>query len=265
MRLLTALAIAAIAFPAAAQMRDNTQPELKCSDGGQNGRLVRHCEVREQTVAYSGQLNIDGQTNGGITVKGWSRADVLVRARVEASAASESEARSLASQIRVDTAAGRVAANGPERGEDRQWSVSYEVFVPHASNLRVTTHNGGVHITDINGNVEFSAVNGGVHLARLNGNVRGKTQNGGLHVELAGTRWEGQGMDVSTTNGGVHLAVPASYSAHLETSTVNGGVKADFPVTVTGKISKQLSTNLGAGGATIRIATTNGGVKIAQI
>ncbi|MBS1873274.1 MAG: DUF4097 family beta strand repeat protein [Acidobacteria bacterium] len=246
-------------------MRDNTERNLKCSEGNNEGRRPRHCEMREQTVAYSGQLNIDGRTNGGVSVKGWSRADVLVRAKVDASAESEGEARSLASQVRVDASAGRISASGPDRVEGRGWSVSYEVFVPHSANLQLTAHNGGVHVADVGGQIEFTAVNGGVHLARLSGHVQGRTQNGGLHIELTGSRWDGEGMDVTTTNGGVHVQIPASYSAHLETSTVNGGVSTQYPMTVSGKIGRQLSANLGSGGATIRLTTTNGGIKIAQI
>ena len=265
MRLCTMILPLAIVLPVMAQLRDNTQPTMNCNENNNNGRLVRHCEIREQTVPYSGQLNVDGRTNGGVTVKGWTRPDVLVRAKIDASAATDGEARGLAAQVRVDTSAGRVAASGPDSQDDRQWSVSYEVFAPQTANLQVTTHNGGVHIQDIRGTVEFSAVNGGVHLARVNGKVHGRTQNGGVHIELTGSRWEGEGMDVETTNGGVHLALPASYSAHLETSTVNGGVKNDYPMTVTGKIGKQLSANLGSGGPTIRVTTTNGGVTIGSI
>jgi DUF4097 and DUF4098 domain-containing protein YvlB len=221
--------------------------------------------MREQTIPYSGQLSLDGGRNGGVTVKGWSRGDVLVRAKVEASAPSDSEARGVAGQIRLRAGAGTVASDGPASSEDRNWAVSYEVFVPRQSNLQITTENGGVHVADINGRVDFSAVNGGVHLTRVNGHVQGKTTNGGVHIELAGSRWEGDGLDVSTTNGGVHLEVPANYSARLETSTVNGSVHNTVPMTVSGKIGRQLSANLGSGGATIRLVTTNGGVHFQEI
>lgn len=264
------LALAALtsglALPAAAQTQDNTQPTLNCNDGNRdNGRRARHCEMREQTIAYSGRLTLDGGQNGGVSVKGWNRQDVLVRSKVESWAPSQSDAQSLASRIRVTAGAGSVSAAGPGAVDEQGWSVSYEVFVPHQANLHASAQNGGVHVADIAGRVEFSTVNGGVHLARLSGLVQGKTTNGGVHIELMGSRWDGDGLDVSTTNGGVHLAVPANYSARLETSTVNGSIHSGVPLTVSGKISQALSTNLGSGGATIRVATVNGGVHIDQI
>jgi hypothetical protein len=61
------------------------------------------------------------------------------------------------------------------------------------------------------------------------------------------------------------MSLPENYSAHLETSTVNGGLSIDFPVTVQGRITKELAFNLGSGGATLKAMTTNGGVRIRRI
>jgi len=101
-------------------------------------------------------------------------------------------------------------------------------------------------------------------LRRIGGAVRGSTTNGGLVIELTGDRWDGETLDVSTTNGGVIMSVPENYSAHLETGTVNGSISVDFPVTVQGRINKELAVNLGAGGATVKAMTTNGGVRITR-
>jgi hypothetical protein len=38
----------------------------------------------------------------------------------------------------------------------------------------------------------------------------------------------------------------------------------DFPITVTGSLTKRISTQLGSGGPRVRVITTNGGVHIAQ-
>jgi hypothetical protein len=251
--------------PGWTQMQDNQERTLTCDDRnhGNHDRLTRHCEIQEQTFAApKGAMQIDPGTNGGMTVKGWSRNDVLVRARIETGALSDGEARSMVSQIRYASGAGQIKAEGPTGDHDHNWSVTYEIFVPHQTDLTGHTHNGGVRIQDVKGHIEFTAVNGGAHLARLAGDVSGHTTNGGLNIELAGDRWDGKGMDVNTTNGGVKLMMPANYSAHVETSTVNGGLQVDFPVAVQGKLTHDMSFNVGSGGATIRAVTTNGGVKI---
>lgn len=247
-----------------AQMHDNREQTLTCDNHNWNGnRLISHCEVKEQTMAVSGgRISIDPGSNGGLTVKGWSRPDMLVRARVETAAVTDVEARAMVPQIRFVSGAASLKAEGPTSDHDHNWSVSYEVFVPFQTDVDAKANNGGIRIQDLKGNITFQATNGGTHLSRLAGEVSGHTTNGGLTIELAGDHWDGKGMDVGTTNGGVKISVPASYSAHMETSTVNGGLQVDFPVSVQGKIVKDMSFNLGSGGATIRAVTTNGGVKI---
>ena len=86
----------------------------------------------------------------------------------------------------------------------------------------------------------------------------------GIDVDLEGPGWKGEGLEVETSNGGVHLRIPEQYSAHLETGTVNGGLNIDFPVTVQGRVDREISANLGSGGAPIRVRTHNGGVKVSR-
>jgi hypothetical protein len=262
--LMTAAGMALLTAPAGAQVRDNQDKSLSCEDRGSHGnRLFSHCEIKEQSLPPgNGPISIDPGKNGGISVKGWSRNEVLVRARIDTAAPSESEARSLVPQVRVASGASHIHAEGPSDDRDHNWSVSYEIFVPHQSDIDAKAHNGGIRIQDVRGRIEFKATNGGVTLARLAGDVHGLTTNGGLHIELAGDHWDGKGMDVETVNGGVKMTVPANYSAHLETGTTNGHTEVDFPVTVQGRLTKDMSVNLGNGGATVRAITTNGGVKI---
>lgn len=258
----TFLAFLAIgSLPVLAQ---NPTPRLSCDDRGfHNDRLVTHCEMKEQTLGSPrGAVRINPGLNGGVTVKGWDRNEVLVRARIETAAETESEARSMTPQIRIASGAGQIEAEGPEMDRRHNWAVSYEIFLPRQSDVNAKAHNGGIHIADVRGNIEFDALNGGVTLQRLAGEVHGRTTNGGLIIELAGDRWDGRGMDVATTNGGVKLNVPSNYSAHIETATTNGGVHVDFPITVQGRLTKDLSFDVGQGGATIRATTTNGGVNI---
>ena len=254
------------AIPGLAQAPKSPKPSLTCDHKDHNGRLISHCEMREQTIAAAGRLTVDGRANGGISVKGWTRNDILVRAQVRTAAASEAEATLLASQVFLETGAGRIAARGPAASDQSYWSVSYEVFVPQQSDLSLAALNGGISVSDVQGQVEFQTVNGGIHLARLAGNVKGETKNGGVHVELAGNRWNGQGLDVRSINGGVHVSVPSNYSARLEAGTTNGSVQSAIPeLTMPNeRRPKQVGADLGGGGATVRVTTTNGGVHIGR-
>ena len=252
------------AISVGAFQRSSRERKLDCDNNWSNGRLATYCEMREQTVTAVGTLSVDGHKNGGITVKGWERGDVLVRARVQTAGETPDQARALAGQIRIQTGGGQIIAEGPEQGRNLFWSVSYEVFVPNRSDLSLKTHNGGIGISDVRGSIDFRALNGGVSLRRLGGNVKGNTTNGGLTVDLDGSYWDGEGLDVSTTNGGVTMLIPENYSAHLETGTTNGGLNLGFPITVQGRINKQLSLDLGSGGTTVRAITTNGGVTLSR-
>jgi len=233
---------------------------MTCNNGWQND-LVSHCEINEMTIAAQPGLSVDGGVNGSMTVRGWKRHEILVRARVETAARSDADARDIAQWIVIHTGGGQIRAEGPQLENHQNWSVSYEIFVPQQIGLNLKTHNGGIRIADVRGSIEFDALNGGVSLG-LGGNVRGHTTNGGIKVELAGNRWEGEQLDAYTTNGGVSFQVPDNYSAHLETGTVNGHINVDFPVTVHGEINRRLSIDLRSGGALVRAVTTNGGVSI---
>ncbi len=250
-----------------AQRPDFSDLELSCRNRGDWGdRGERVCNVVEKTIAApGGTLNVDGRMNGGVTVIGDSRRDILVRAVIEAHARSRSRAEDLAEAIRLRTDGGRIYAEGPDtHGGNEWWSVSLEIHVPPQTDLELHAHNGGIAVAGVTGMLRMETLNGGIHLEAVNGDVVAETRNGGLHVALDGDHWEGKGLDATTTNGGVKLSLPRNYSAHLETGTTNGGVNIDFPVMVQGRIGRRIETDLGRGGALIRLLTTNGGVIISK-
>ncbi len=256
-------------FSASALLALQSKPNLDCNNDHDGGSRAHFCEMREQTVPASGMISVDASQNGGISIKGSDRSDVLVRAQVRTEAPTDDQARDLARQINVQTAGPQVRAYGPTNDRDRSWSVTYEIFVPSRFSANLETVNGGVSISDVVGNLEFKTVNGGLSLHRIGGYVHGHTTNGGVSIELAGDRWEGQGLEVTTTNGGVTLRVPHNYSAQLEARTTNGRIRAaDVPMvpadTQSGRPSNRISTGLGMGGATLKVETTNGGVSVSR-
>ena len=261
-------AIVTVVSVVAAQKKSR-EGSLRCDlDSRSDDRLKVHCEIKEQTLSAGVVVNVDGRRNGGVSIKGWDRNEILVRFQIQTAAPTAAEADQLASEIRVETAGLRIRAEGPEQRDNSYWFVSYEIFVPRRSDLDLQASNGGVSVVDVHGKIDFKTTNGGVNLQRVGGAVRGNTTNGGVHVVLDGARWDGEILDVRTTNGGVNLLVPENYSAHLETGTVNGNISVGFPVNVPltdrGRLPKDITVDLGSGGPTVRAVTTNGGVRIGR-
>jgi hypothetical protein len=224
-------------------------------------------DMREMTIPAGGTLDVDSGRNGGVSVRGENRSDILVRACVQAWGSTLDAAKAAVASVKISTSGG-VRAEGPD---ESNYSVSFQILVPRSTDLNLKAHNGGLSINSVNGNIKFETVNGGVNLADLSGDVHGRTTNGGVNVALAGRGWEGAGMDVQTSNGGVRLEVPENYAANFEAGTVNGGFSSDIPaLNVTtedvkgnwGNRAKQIKTAINGGGAPIRVSTTNGGIKI---
>ena len=258
------LTIATATLPAAAPQQVAGDDWCRSEWSGNRDR-ENVCEVRQFTVVAAGTMTVNAEPNGGIQVDGGPRGDIQVEAKVVAQAETQARAKQIADAVKVTATPSEVSADGPTGlGRREGWSVSYRLAVPTISMLSLRTTNGGISIRDVDGTVEFRTVNGGVKLTNMAGDVKGRTSNGGVDVDLEGPGWRGEGLDVETSNGGVHLRIPEQYSAHLETGTVNGGLNIDFPVTVQGRIDRQLSANLGSGGAPIRVRTHNGGVKVSK-
>jgi hypothetical protein len=244
----------------------NAQERTECDQdrwwGWRGGPAGRVCEVRALTLPR-GSLSVDAGPNGSISVTGESRRDVQVRATVQAWARDEAEAERIVSAVNVRSD-GVLRAEGPSSEGRSGWSVSYEILTPVETDLNLETRNGSIAIARVRGDLDFEATNGALSIDGLAGNVRGRTTNGGVDAELTGNTWEGTGLDLQTTNGGVRLRIPENYSARLETGTVHGGIDIDFPVTVQGRIGREFSTTLGRGGPLVRAETTNGGVRVTR-
>ena len=264
------LALVSVPAPARGQLRNNRDKELTCNNSFQ--RRPRTCDLQEITIGPAGILDISPGRNGGIAVKGWDQNSVLVRARLEAWAGSDAEARALLSQVRVDAGGGRIRAVGPESNPSRQWdegqywAVSFEVFTPWNTDLKLESHNGGLSISDVRGRIELESHNGGVKLTRVAGDLSGSTHNGGIEVELEGNMWDGRQLELSTHNGGVTLSAPAAFSATVETRTNRGRVDSDFPINVRGRIDESnLNFNIGSGGPVIKLNTYNGRIRLRRM
>jgi DUF4097 and DUF4098 domain-containing protein YvlB len=103
-----------------------------------------------------------------------------------------------------------------------------------------------------------------VHATDLAGDVRLTTSNGSMHVALSGSTWSGAGLEATTSNGSLQVEIPREYSAHLTARTGNGSLNIDRPITVSGRIGRDIDTDLGKGGPTLRLRTSNGSLSVRE-
>lgn len=239
-----------------AQREDASDLMRRCRAVGWNDS--RYHEVRETGFRPSGAIRVDGGQNGGIHVTSWNRDSVHVMTCVHVRAWDDDEGRDIARRIRVVANANEVRAESDDADSRRDWMVQFVLFVPERSDLNLTANNGPVSVRRVNGRQVLETRNGPLSLEEVSGDVRGRTRNGPLRVVLAGSRWDGRGLDVETTNGPLTLHVPDGYSAHLVTGTSNGPIRVDIPMTLREWNGRRIDTELGSGGATIRVVTSNG-------
>lgn len=144
---------------------------------------------------------------------------------------------------------------------DNDVNVEFKVTVPAGVRFVGRTVNGGIEASGIAADAEAHTVNGGVEL-EATGTAWAETVNGGITARLGRTDWTGA-LNLKTVNGGIEMTMPEGLSADVKASTVNGEIQTDFPLTVTGRISRRkLEGTIGSGGRLLELSTVNGGIEL---
>jgi len=201
--------------------------------------------------------------NGSVAVTAWERAEVQVQAVKTARRASD-----LARvQVEVLAAPGKVSVQTRyPKDESVDVSVEYHIRVPGRVVLGyVTTVNGAVRVSGVEGSGELGSVNGEVEALDSAGYFRAHTTNGSVRLELRHLDSSGA-LEARTVNGSVILALPADAGGELDVSSLNGDFRSELPVTLQGVLGpREFHGRLGAGGGPIRVGTVNGSVRIVTL
>jgi len=143
-------------------------------------------------------------------------------------------------------------------------SISGEVVVSDVTgNAYLKSISGGVKADAIKGSVEAETVSGGVELIGISeaSTVRAKALSGGV---IYRGRINRQGnYSFKSHSGGVELYLPADSAFDFDAETFSGGVETDFEVKVVGKVSpKEMSGTVNGGGATLKVSSFSGDIKL---
>ena len=145
--------------------------------------------------------------------------------------------------------------------QDNDTTVRFDVSVPSGVKFVGRTVNGGVEADSMASDAEGHTVNGSVKLSTT-GVALANTVNGSLDVTLGRADWPG-GAKFSTVNGGITLHVPSFLNANLRASVLNGTIETDFPITVTGTVTRRrIEGTIGGGGQNLELSTVNGNIRL---
>jgi hypothetical protein len=153
---------------------------------------------------------------------------------------------------------------GQNNVQNNDVRVEFVVRVPAGVRFAGHTVNGNVKAESLQSDVRAATVNGSVDI-QTQGFAQASTVNGSITCRLGQSRLVSD-VHFETVNGNIVLEVPAGLNAEFRASTVNGRIDSDFPIMVTGQISRRsLRGTIGTGGPELRVSTVNGSVRLRQI
>lgn len=263
----------------------------------------------EQTYALEsgGKVSVEN-VDGYVRVVPWDREEVSCRGVLRVRAGSSEKARKLARDIRVIVSHDEksfsieVKRTGSERwiswGIGLGWSLDIDLSVPRRCSLDLSTVDGSVEVTgvegpvdvrtvdgsidvtDVRGDIDCLTVDGSCELVDVEGDVEASTTDGSVAVRgrLHGLRahtvdgsvrvaaLEGSTDDkpwrLSTTDGSVTVSLPKSLSFDLEASSLDGRVSVSGPARFVSRSHRKVVATLGDGGSPLSIKTNDGSVTV---
>lgn len=151
------------------------------------------------------------------------------------------------------------------------------------------SHNGEIFLEDINGNVSAQTHNGDIELFSITGDISTESHNGGITIDNAYSddiraqthngRIRGEFVmdedgryEFTTYNGSINLTVPEDSKFDLIAHSRRNSFSSDFPVIDDderggryrrrGSRSTTISSTVNGGGASLRISTSNGSIRL---
>jgi hypothetical protein len=230
-----------------------------CVGMGDFGLNARATVSESRPLAKDGRFELEN-VNGRVEVTGWDEAKVSIEATKRA--ANEHALEDL--RIEITGEGDRLSVR--TRYPRPHWfggggRVDYVVRVPRTARVKVANVNGQVEVERITAEVSASTVNGSVEIHDAEAAVEASVVNGRVDVAFARVGPEGRGS-IRTTNGSLHLTLPADANADVEARTVNGSLRCDFDLAGESRSKRHLEGRIGAGGGRFELRAVNGSVSI---
>jgi len=205
--------------------------------------------------------------NGAITITGTDDDEVVVTVKYLTRAASQASAEDKLTRLKTDVSLNSgtlsiramfdtAAINGQQ--------ISLDLSVPQEMLVRADTSNGGVQVTDMQGELELTTQNGSIRVESEVGprELLADTKNGAIIVAASPNSGS---YTLKTANGKIEVKLPSALGIELDGSVGNGSLDiGDGQWSITGgKISsRELQATRGDGALKLDVRSANGQIVI---
>jgi hypothetical protein len=170
----------------------------------------------------------------------------------------------LTGDTELRTSGGPIEASqvtGNLRANSSGGNIRAEVVHGDAS---LATSGGGIEADAIDGSLKAHTSGGWIHISAVAGRVDARTSGGSINAAFA--KGDSSGGVLDTSGGGIDVKIDPAANLDIDASTSGGGVHADLPLRVSGNFSRDnLHGSLGTGGATLRMHTSGGSIRIGAL
>jgi DUF4097 and DUF4098 domain-containing protein YvlB len=182
----------------------------------------------------------------------------------------------------VDTAGGRIELEAIDGTVDLDTSGGRIDVERVRGDVVADTSGGGIEVSDVEGSVRADTSGGAINISEVTGDIVADTSGGRIDIEGAGgsvradtsggtvrvvfAAGNDRGGSLETSGGGVTAVIDPSVGLEIDASSSGGGVQTDLPLTVQGSWSRtRLEGTLNGGGASLRLRSSGGGVRIESL
>jgi outer membrane protein insertion porin family len=184
-------------------------------------------------------------------ISAWERPEVAVNP------SSESPTELLTIEKKDDRIEIEASKSAPDMTE-------FNISIPEDINLAITSMNGSIYLTGINGKKKIETFNGNVEMSDVVGSISAKTFNGNIVADI---RFD-EKSDFSTVNGSIDIRAKDEFSVPISVNTVSGNITMTLPdgysaeidaSTLSGQIFNELPLEGGPDGHSLKGKIFNGG------
>src|SRR5215207_7412378 len=270
--------LTAVLFAPATAVFSQSVPELK---------LLTRTSTRRETrrFSYGGTVTLIAAPRGSITIEGWSRNEVELRADIELKGPTEADLDQLAAvnnfvfdedlnHLSVLTTGThdrtfmkRSAKNFPKKLLNLPWKIDYRLRVPFNTDLEINAGHGDVKLSGVEGALRINATESETALTLTGGAVSTTVTAGAVTLTIPSRTWRGSGADIRIASGPINVELPAGFSGYIDAevlrtgkivNTYEGLASREKP----GITERTVRARAGAGGAFFKFTVGDGTVNI---